>query len=75
MDNTYQGWHQGYFVNKPEYRDWTKEKKQGYDKIEKLKVRPSPTGNAICTCDSPETAIWVAERLNLAARLESEKIK
>jgi len=37
---------------------------------EKLKVRPSPTGNAICICSNPEDAKWIAERLNMAANLE-----
>ncbi|PKL40772.1 MAG: hypothetical protein CVV44_03960 [Spirochaetae bacterium HGW-Spirochaetae-1] len=63
-------WQQGYFVDQRRYSGWTKEEKEKADRDERLKVRPSPTGNAICFCSNPEDAKWIAERLNMAANLE-----
>lgn len=65
-------WRQGKFIDFPQYRTMSKEWKQEQRAIESLLVRPSPTGNAICRTTSPEDAIWIAERLNLAAKLERE---
>jgi hypothetical protein len=33
-------------------------------------VRPDVNENAICTCNSPTTAKWIASRLNIASILE-----
>lgn len=63
-------WQQGEFIDKVEYSHWTAKDKVAADREERLRVRPSPTGNAICRCFSPEDAKWVASRLNLAAELE-----
>ena len=70
MNNLHKSWHQGYFINKPEYSNWSDEEKIKADKKEKLLVRPYPTATAICQCRTPLEAIWVAQRLNLAATLE-----
>ena len=63
-------WAQGYFVDQLKYSRWTKEEKEKSEMDERLRVRPSPTGNAICVCFKPEDAKWIAERLNMAANLE-----
>ena len=63
-------WAQGYFVDQPKYSKWTKEQKEKADDDEHLRVRPYPTGNAICICFKPEDAVWIANRLNMAAELE-----
>ena len=63
-------WAQGYFVDHPKYSRWTEEEKEKADRDERLRVRPSPTGNAICVCSKPEDAKWIAKRLNMAANLE-----
>ena len=60
-------WRQGYFVDT---RNWSNEDKQRANSQEKLNVRPHPTGNAICRCDTPEDAKWIANRLNKLAILE-----
>ncbi len=70
MGNVHEQWQQGYFVDQPQYRDWTAEEKSRANKEESLLVRPSPTGNAICKCNTPEDAEWIAKRLNRAAELE-----
>lgn len=71
--NKIKTWAQGYFVDNPRYRKWSEDEKIRANNEEQLKVRPSPTGNAICYCNNPDDAKWIAERLNLAAKLE-EKI-
>lgn len=37
---------------------------------ESMLVRPVPLGNAICQATDPDLAIWIAQRLNHAARFE-----
>lgn len=68
--NTIDTWQQGHFVDQPQYRNWTAEEKQRAEKEENLNVRPGPTDNAICRCQRPEDAKWIANRLNLASKLE-----
>lgn len=70
MNNLYNGWAQGFFVDQPKYKNWTDKEKENANREEKLLVRPHPTENAICKCNSPEEAEWIAKRLNLAAKLE-----
>ena len=70
MDNTHTGWRQGRFVDQRQYDNRSDIWKDKCRIEEKLKVRPSPFGNAICSCDNPDTAKWIAERLNIAAKLE-----
>jgi hypothetical protein len=68
--NDHEGWMQGCFIDKPKY-DWAPDNlKEDWRKEELHKVRPSPEGNAICFCPNSEDAKWIAERLNLAAKLE-----
>jgi hypothetical protein len=71
MDNTIETWAQGYFVDQPQYRNWSAEAKGDANKREALLVRPAPTGNAICRTYSPDAAQWIAQRLNMAAKLEA----
>lgn len=66
-------WQQGQFIDMPKYAHMSEEWKAARRAEEALLVRPSPTGNAICWCPDPETAVWIAERLRLADRLEQEK--
>jgi hypothetical protein len=70
VDNSYQGWTQGHFIDGPIYSNWSLLEKLDAENHERFLVRPSPKENAICECRSPEIAKWIAERLNLAARLE-----
>ena len=70
MNTLHTAWQQGYFVDQIKYRKWTDEEKRKADERERLLVRPSSTGNAICQCNTPGEAKWIAGRLNLAARLE-----
>ena len=70
MDNTWKKWTQGRFVDQPQYERWTDGEKQKADRDERLRVRPSATGNAIATCPTPDVAEWIANRLNKAAQLE-----
>ena len=46
--------------------------KQGVGHYERLYVYSSSTEKSICLCSDAETAKWIAERLNLAAKLENE---
>jgi hypothetical protein len=71
-DNAHKTWAQGRFVDSPQYRHWPEKGKQHAHSQELLLVRPSPTGNAICKCNFPADAAWIAERLNLAAKLEAQ---
>jgi hypothetical protein len=70
MNNEIRTWAQGCFVDQSRYKDWSETDKKEADRRERLMVRPSPTENAICKCDTPQSAKWVAERLNLASVLE-----
>ena len=67
--NQINSWKQGFFIDSPRYpknKEWKDERR----KEEKLLVRPSPKGNAICKAIDPELAKWIADRLNLASDLE-----
>ena len=71
MDNTIDTWSQGYFVDQPQYRNWSAEDKEDANARESLLVRPSPTDNAICQTFRPDQSEWIAQRLNMAAKLEA----
>ena len=72
MDNKHEGWCQGRFVDSRRYNSRSDSWKDDRRREEKLLVRPSPLGNAICKCNDPDIAKWIAERLNLAAKLEEK---
>lgn len=63
-------WQQGHFIDNWIYSTWTPEQKDKAERDENLRVRPYPTGNAICLCSEPQDAKWIADRLNMAAVLE-----
>jgi len=63
-------WQQSYFVDQPQYSNWTEEEKEKADRDEHHRVVPYLKGNSICTCYKPDDAKWIASRLNLAADLE-----
>ena len=63
-------WRQGAFIDQPQYRRETDEWKRDREREEQLLVRPAPTDNAICKADTPDNAKWIAQRLNLASKLE-----
>ena len=67
MDNKHRSWQQGQFVDQLRYRHMGSEWKQQCQMRESLLIRPSPLGNAIAEARSPGEAIWIAQRLNLAA--------
>ena len=71
MNNTIETWGQGHFVDQPQCRRWSAEAKDDANKREALLVRPGPTDNAICQACSPDDAEWIAQRLNMAAKLEA----
>lgn len=63
-------WRPGYFIMKREYEAmperWKKDQREREPKL----VRPHPEGNAICECQDPDMAAWIADRLNIAAEYE-----
>jgi hypothetical protein len=67
MDNNHKEWRQGQFIDQRRYDHMSSEWKQQCRMQEALLVRPSPLGNSICKAQSPDEAIWIAQRLNLAA--------
>ena len=71
MNNTIETWAHGYFVDQPQYHNWSAEAKADANRHEALLVRPGPTDNAICQAYSPDAAEWIAQRLNMAAKLEA----
>lgn len=64
--NTIQTWAPGTFVNRTGTAYLLKYEIAMHARV----VRPYPGGPGICTCPTPEDAKWIAERLNLAAKLE-----
>ena len=70
MNNLITTWIQGRFIDQPQYHNWTQEEKEDTCERERHLVRPGPTDNAICYCQDPQVAEWIADRLNLAAKLE-----
>lgn len=68
LDNV-KTWQQGYFISKRQYDHMPEQWKTDAQVSEAHLVRPSPEGNAICTCATPEIAAWLAERLNIASKL------
>ena len=68
--NLIQTWQQGRFVDSRKYEKWTDEQKATADKQEMHLVRPGPTENELCMSHNPDFAKWIADRLNLASKLE-----
>lgn len=68
--NLIQTWQQGQFVDQSQYTNMGEIWKDERRKEEAHMVRPAPTDNAVCWCPKPEDAAWIAQRLNLAAKLE-----
>jgi hypothetical protein len=65
-------WRQGAFVDQRQYAGWTDKQKEVADLQEKCLVRPTPLGNAVCITTNPDDAKWIAERLNMAVKLQSD---
>lgn len=63
-------WAQGYFVRQIKNSKYTEKQIKEAEERESHLVRPGPTDNAICYCDDPDDAKWIANRLNLASDLE-----
>jgi len=70
MLNGIQTWKQGKFIDGPEFSETPDETKKNWREQESLMVRPSARGNFICVARNPEDAVWIAQRLNLASKLE-----
>lgn len=70
-DPKYQSWQQGTFIDGPEYRHMGLPWKERQREHETFLVRPGAKGNAICTATDPDAAVFIAARLNLAAKLEA----
>lgn len=68
--NLIQTWQQGQFVDQEKFRHMGELWKDERRKEETHKVRPGLTENAICWCPNPDDAAWIAQRLNLASKLE-----
>jgi hypothetical protein len=65
--NDHTNWQHGRFVDGPKYRHMSDVWKQEQRNRESLLVRPAPLADAICIAATPDDAIWIAKRLNLAA--------
>jgi hypothetical protein len=63
-------WQQGCFIDGPEYWRWTEEEKEKAREAESHFVRSGSKGNAICYCNKPSDAKYIASRLNFAEDLE-----
>lgn len=70
MFDRFTRWRQGLFVDQPQYNNRPVAWKDEMREDESYLVRPGPTDNAICRATTPELAVWIAERLNLANDLE-----
>lgn len=68
--NQIQTWQQGRFVDQSQYAGMSEAEKEEHRKTEAHLVRPAATENAICHCPDPRHAAWIAQRLNLASKLE-----
>jgi hypothetical protein len=69
MQNDIQTWQQGTYA--PESRHPVPvEEAERHEREERHLVRPGLRENAICRCPRPEDAAWIAQRLNLASKLE-----
>jgi hypothetical protein len=64
-------WQQGHFIDGREYRHWSEKQKQEAENRERLLVRPSPKGNAICQAVDPDAAIYIAEKMRKGERYNS----
>lgn len=70
--NCIKTWVQGRFVNSKEFEHMPEDWKGRRRNEESHRVRQGTKGPVICWCNDPEDAKWIAERLNLAAKLERE---
>lgn len=68
--NRIQTWAQGRFIDQRRYGKMSDDWKAEREREEALLVRPAPFGNPICKTEDPEHAKWIAQRLNLASKLE-----
>lgn len=64
-------WRQGAFIDGKQYSKWTAAEKAKAQFQESHLVRSGPKENPLCQAPVPEMAEWIAERLNLCARLEA----
>ena len=70
--NSINTWRPGRFIDSKEFAHMPDAWKDRRRNEESHLVRPSPKGNAICWCNNPEDAKWIADRLNVAANLEKQ---
>lgn len=68
--NSVKTWQQGSFIDQRKYSHMPEDWKEDRRNEERHLVRPAVMGNAICHCPDPHHAEWIAQRLNLASRLE-----
>lgn len=68
--NLIKTWTQGKFIDQGRYANTPEALKSTWREEETHLVRPAHMENAICHCRNPDDAIWIAQRLNLAATLE-----
>jgi hypothetical protein len=67
--NDIKTWQQGRYA--PEGKDkLTSKERVRLDQDERHLVRSGVRQNAICHCPKPDDAVWIAQRLNLASKLE-----
>ena len=67
--NDIETWQQGTYAPQSR-RPVTAEQAEKFESEERHLVRPGIRENAICRCPHPDDAAWIAQRLNLAAKLE-----
>jgi hypothetical protein len=65
-------WRQDCFIESERTAWWTDDAKEDARRSAKYRVVLAKENTALCVAGSPEQAIWIAERLNLAERLENE---
>ena len=70
MDNMHSDWRSGFVPDNKQFNDLSEEEKETLLKAERKLVRACPDSKPLCSCDDPRDAVWIANRLNLAAVLE-----
>lgn len=70
--NKVKTWQQSAFVMERQYASWSSAEIKRAQYAESCRVVAELEGNAICFCADPLIANWIAERLNLAAKLEQK---
>ena len=63
-------WQQGQYDHQQRDPELTPRQVKSFKATEARSVRSGPHGDRICQTQEPQDAIWIAQRLNLASKLE-----